>query len=354
MVRNAERAASLAEEWDALADTCRAGPFPRPSYALSWWEHLGSRLPRSRLLVVAVRRGEELVGLAPLHERRVGPFSVIRWLGHGLGTVTEALVLPDEHAEETAGRVWAAVLDNPAALAQLVECRDGRSGLAALAALPGRAATTAPRDTCPVVELTGDAAAHLAVSTRSRMRRTLRVAQRRVETAGSTFTCQVAESPAQLEGLLPDVQSVFDAAEAARPRQHLLEGEWGEFTRAYLRAEVAAGTAVVFVGYVDERPVCFDLYLLADATLHAWVGRFDPHAASYSPGHILQAAGLDWAYKHGYRKIDLLLGDVPYKRSWATGRYATLDVMAGQRWVLPVATAALGALARRRERRPDR
>ncbi len=49
----------IAPEWEALADTVGAGPLARPSYALSWWRHLG----RGRLLVATVRR--EAAGWSP-------------------------------------------------------------------------------------------------------------------------------------------------------------------------------------------------------------------------------------------------------------------------------------------------
>ncbi|WP_323792709.1 hypothetical protein, partial [Nocardioides sp.] len=97
-----EAAEALAPEWDALADACEAGPFARPLFALTWWRTLGT----GELRVVTVRQDGELVALAPLHRRRVGPLQVVRWLGHGLGTVAEALVRPDRPGADAA--LWGA------------------------------------------------------------------------------------------------------------------------------------------------------------------------------------------------------------------------------------------------------
>ncbi len=348
IVRDPAEALALAAEWDHLADRCGAGPFPRPDYALSWWQHVGSAAPRSRLLIVAVRRGGVIVGLAPLHERHVGPLTVARWLGHGLGTVAEALVAPDGHENDTARRLWEAVLDGPTTVAQLVECREHRSGLHVLGSgLRGCSAEIRVRDACPILEVTGDTEQHLAGPERRRIRRTVRVVRRRLAEAGTTFRVEVASDLDHFEALLPSIRSVFDAAELVQPRQHLLRPPWGDFTVDYLRTSMAARRALAFVGHLDERPVSFDLVLLSGRTMHAWICRFDPATAAHSPGHLLRAAALDWAVAHGYSRIDLLLGDSVHKRQWATGSYATLDVTAGRRAVLPAAKVLLRTAARR-------
>jgi CelD/BcsL family acetyltransferase involved in cellulose biosynthesis len=325
----------LRDEWRELADACEAGPVARPTFALHWWQHLGE----GSLRVVTVREADRLVALAPLHARRAGPVRVVRWLGHGLGSVAEALVRPGhEHAADLLWRTAAgrgAVLD-------LVECDErgplpsGNGGL--------RSVTTSPRDACPVIDVSGDAEAHLAAPARKRVRRTVRVARRRLEEAGTPFTTVVADDAATLAAVLPDVRRVFDAAEAAQPRQHLLTGPWADFTEAVLREGVASGEVVVLVGYIGDAPAVFDVVFVSARATAVWLGRFDPDAARFSPGHLLQCAGIDWAHAHGKAHIDLLLGDSYYKRLWAERAYGTLDVQAGP----PSARRLLGALSRLR------
>ncbi|WP_170285926.1 GNAT family N-acetyltransferase [Nocardioides rubriscoriae] len=333
---------ALAPAWEALADACRAGPFSRPGYALTWWRHAG----HGRLLVCVVHDEDgALVALAPLHSRRVGPLRVGRWLGHGLGTVAEALVSPQH--PEAAASMWAA-LRSPGLVLQLTETREGAGGLEALVHDTTRTTSCVPRNRCPVVVL-DPATDVLAGSGRRRIRRTLRVAAQRVAEAGLELHVETATDVANLDRLLPDVRAVYDEAEEGRDRLHFLRGEWEPFTLDLLRSGVASGGVVVHVGYLDERPVCFDLLFRCDDRLYAWVGRYAPWASTYSPGHLLQRAGLDWAARHGVRSVDLLLGDDAYKRRWANGGYDTLEVVSG----VPATMALVAPVLRRLARRHD-
>jgi starch synthase len=321
-ISSLDEAESLSDAWLELADACGAGPFARPLFALTWWRHLG----QGSLMVVAVHEDDQLVALAPLHQRRIGPVQVVRWLGHGLGTVAEALVRPGHDA---AGDLLWSTAGARGRVLDLIECRD-------LGPLPGRrsAAPRYPvalqeRDVCPVIDVHGDAEAHLADPACKRVRRTVRVARRRLTEAGHAFEVKVAHDTATLAALLPDVRRVFDVAEADRPRQHLLDGEWESFTSAIVREGAAAGGVLVLVAYVDDVAAAFDIVLLTPRTMSSWIGRFDPELAAFSPGHLLQCAGLDWADAHGYTTIDLLLGDSFYKRLWAGRSYQTLGLVSG-------------------------
>ncbi|MCW2813041.1 MAG: hypothetical protein JWN84_496 [Nocardioides sp.] len=148
IVAEAGVAESLVEEWDELALDCGAGPFARPTYALAWWRTLG----RGRLLIATVRQEGRLIALAPLHERRLGPLTVARWLGHGLGTVAEVLVRPGVPGAATA--LWAS-LDSPRRVLQLLDCSGTGSGLVELADRPGLRTAVSSSDSCPFLEIDG-------------------------------------------------------------------------------------------------------------------------------------------------------------------------------------------------------
>ncbi|GAA4669881.1 GNAT family N-acetyltransferase [Nocardioides nanhaiensis] len=336
-----EEAWALAAAWERLADDTGAGPFARPDYALTWWEHLGS----GALHLVTAWTGDRLVALAPLHRRGRGPAAVLRWLGHGLGTVGEAVVAPG--AEEAAGALWRGATARGESL-QLVESLEGAPALEPLrAGRRGRSVRASPRDRCPVVDLSAGVEAHLRDPARRRLRRTLSLADRRLAAAGSTFHVETADDPEAVRAVLPAVRHVFDAAEAGRPRQHLLRPPWQGFTEQVLLRASGRGRALVLVGHVDGEPVSFDLALLTARTMHTWVGRFHPDAAAFSPGHLLQRAGLHAAADRGLTRVDLLLGDSAYKRLWATGGYGTCDVVEAPRLLAAGVQRALDLVERR-------
>lgn len=335
---------ALAGEWEELADRCGAGPLVRPAHALTWWKHLG----KGRLLVVVVRSAGRLVALAPLHERRVGPLRVVRWLGHGLGTVAEVLVEPGH--ETSTDLVWKE-LAGPRCVWELVECREGSEGLPVAGTVYGRGRTTTAevRDLCPVADLGGGLAGVVHREGKKKLREKLKRCDRLLARSGSSYRTEVATDAAGLEKQLPAVRAVVDAAEAERPRLHLLRPPYEDYVLDYLRTGVATGSAIALVGYVDDIPATAQLWLRQGETLSLWIARFDPAFSDLSPGHLLYRDTYAWAESVGVTRIDLLLGDSQTKRLWTTGSYATLDVVSGHRTALALARGAerLAGVARR-------
>jgi|GEM_PF-270555 len=319
-------AEALAPEWDALADAIGAGPLVRSAYCLSWWRGMGP----GRLQVATVREGDRLVALAPLHARRVGPVEVLRWLGHGLGTVSEALVLPDR--EDASRLLWETVA-GPRRVLDLVESRAAGPALAPLVALDRqrRRTTVEPRDACPVIDLEGDGLEHVRRPGSKNLRKVLKRADAALADAGRTFSVEVALDVDVFDKLLPDIRTAFDVAEAAKPRQHLLEPPYEAFVLPYLRAEIARGQAVALVGYLDDEPITFLLAMITPATgtLSLWISRYVPSSEQFSPGHLLLRSAFQWASEHGLRRVDQLLGISQTKRQWASDTYDTVDVRHG-------------------------
>lgn len=337
VVSDLTAAQALAPSWDELADAAGAGALVRSGYALAWWRHLGA----GRLRVVTVHDGADLVALAPLHERWLGPVRVVRWLGHGLGTIAEAIVAPGR--DDAASLMWTTAVGR----GRVLDLLESRAESPALRALDAASTTTTPRDRCPVMDIGEDGLAHLARPAAKNLRRVLRLADARLEAAGVEHRVEVAVDPARLEELLPDVHTVFDRAEEARPRQHLLRPPYDGFVLDYMRGETAAGRGVTLVGYLDDRPVSFWFAVVVEQdvpTLALWVARFDPFASDVSAGHLLYRELYRWAPSRGVRRIDQLLGESQTKKQWAESSYATVDVRHGGR----AASAAYDAVTRAR------
>ncbi len=350
LVDDVAEAAALAGEWEELAEVCGTGPLSRPRHALAWWRTLG----RGRLLLATARVDGRLVVLAPLHERRLGPVRRVRWLGHGLGTVAEMLVSPGHDAAARAA--WKAV-STPTRVLDLVEARGDTPSWKVLADLTvkGRRTELRVRDVCPVAVIGGDGLEHVRAPGNRNLRQALRKADRRLSADGRAFRCTVTADPAVFEDLLPAVRAVFDAAEAERPRHHLLEPPYADFVLGYLRESFAAGAAVAIVGYVDDEPASFQILLLTgrphddSGVVSLWLCRFAPAFAAYSPGHLTYRAAFTWAAAQGWRQFDLLLGSSQSKNQWSTGWYETHELRDGTPAALAVVDASvrLAVLGRR-------
>ena len=319
VVRDANRLSALGPAWAELADAAGARAFARPAWCRAWWEALG----RGELAVVTVRSGTDLVALAPFHVRRRAPMYPVRFLGHGLGAVSAPVVEPG--ATDAAARLWDAVLGRRRVL-DLIEFDERTESLTTLQDGPW-AVRIEPRDICPVIRLSSDFDGYLA-SRSSDLRRILRRAHRRLEGRRVEHTVEVASDPDAVARLLPDVVRITDAAEAAKPRQHLFEGRWAGFTRTLLSSAAAVGDVHLFVGRVGGEPSAYAVLLRDGGGLAMWLNRHDPAFADVAPGHLLLHEMVRHGCGHGVTHLDLLIGDDRYKRLWANDRYQTLTVTA--------------------------
>jgi CelD/BcsL family acetyltransferase involved in cellulose biosynthesis len=131
--------------------------------------------------------------------------------------------------------------------------------------------------------------------------------------------------------VLPAVTRTFDAAERNNPRQHLLGPQWGPFTKAMLTAAARADALRLFVGWVDDRVASFIVALRDEHQLALWLNRFDPEFADIGPGHLMLKTMVEYGFDHDVERIDFLLGDFRYKRSWCTDSIDTVTVTGAQR-----------------------
>ena len=312
----------LAPAWDALADAAGAAAAAHAFWCLPWWRHLG----RGRPTVAIVEDAGDLIALAPLHERRLAGLPVSRFLGHGLGAVSELLVAPGR--ESSAARAWDAVLRCGGRLELLEYRADAEAGLGALLAGPW-ATRVAARNRCPFIALEGSLDAYLS-GRRKKLRQTLRRAGERLAEEGLDHSLEVVTDAARLDAVLPQVQALHDRAEEAAPRGRALAGRLAPFTREALAAAAGLGRLRLFVGRLGDRPVSFDVAFATGGSLELWLGRFDPEFRRFAPGHLALREIVRCGFEEGFRRVDLGLGDDQYKRMWCDHGYDTLEVAAAR------------------------
>ncbi len=108
VLRDAEDFAALEEEWAELYERCpSATPFQSWAWLYSWWEHYGGDY---ELRLIAVRKGDLLVGLAPLMLRR-GPLGFGRLLLVGTGSTDYLDVLARKGWEREVAEAVARALE---------------------------------------------------------------------------------------------------------------------------------------------------------------------------------------------------------------------------------------------------
>lgn len=300
----------LRPEWDALARRFGLGFASRPAYALSWWEELGV----GRLQIVTARQDGRLVAVAPLHRRVLLGQPVLRWLGHGLGTVGQ-LVAEDLVA---AGAVWAALtaegtpvqmthvrLDDPATMALR---RSGHSQV-----------RLTVDERCPTLPLPAGTRARDLRSARS-LKRLAGYRSALIRQEGA-FDLELVSDVDHVERRWPDIVRVAADADRGRDRRNLCAPPYDGFTRRFLREEARAGSLLVVGAVVSGRWVAHEIGLRTQRRLDLWLSRFDPRLERFALGHLIAERLVEMHDDLDVGLLDMGIGENAYKLAWTTTAY---------------------------------
>ncbi|WP_460450752.1 GNAT family N-acetyltransferase [Alsobacter sp. SYSU BS001988] len=314
-IRSAQGLAALEPAWWALwRRSPDAAPFLSPAWLLPWWEAFAP----GRLATIAVWRGADLVGLAPLYVED-GPEGGRRLpVGVSLSDQLDVLADPAER-----GAVLAALAD---AAAQRPE------PLLWLELAPGACAWDAPvppgwreergeGEACPVLSLAGACgdggrdADGTPLAVPARKRRKLRMASHRAERRGAV-RIETAEDVG-CAPFLAELERLHGARWTSRGEAGVLADEAVRaFHRRALPRLMAAGlaeTALLRIGGVAAGAY----YGLRDQRRsYAYIGGFDPDFARESPGAILLGRAIAAAADRGAEAFSFLRGREDYKYDW--------------------------------------
>lgn len=322
-VSDSDRLDSLRPEWDELLQASAANTvFLSWEWLSTWWKHLGGD---RRLLLLAVRDGGELVGLAPLclawRRLALGVGSrVVEFLGTGSVGSDYLDVVARRGRERRVAEAVAQHLAHDGALLRLSYVRGRDASAAALGAeLHGRGwgIEASKTDVCPYIPLAGHTwesyLATLGREHRYAVRRKLRAFER--------------HDHARLD----EVRSEEERREALAilVRLHLArwKGRGGSdafdtpkvvaFHDEFTRLALARGWLRLFVLRLDGAPAAALYGLRYGRTFFFYQSGFDPAFAHASPGLVCLALTIRQAIEGGAEEYDLLRGAEPYKRHWA-------------------------------------
>lgn len=320
---------ALRPEWDALLQASPADClFLTWEWLYTWWKHLARD---RRLALLAVRRGGELVALAPLARgtaagaigRRLLP-DALQLLGTGqVGSDYLDVIARADH-RRGAARALADHLDRERTLVELRqvpgECSLAPPMAKGLAAHLGeRGWRTLERTTnvCPVVDLDGltweEYVAGLGRSHRANLRRRLRKLEQafevRLERAGDGIGVEEA-----FEVLL--------ALHRKRWRDRggsdaLSDPAVVAFHREVVRLAHRQGWLRLYVLRLDGRPAAALYGFLYRGRFLFYQSGFDGKFGKYSVGLVIMGLTIREAIREGAREYDLLHGDEDYKFHWA-------------------------------------
>ena len=331
---------SYAEVWNRMA----AGvPFRSWEWLSTWWQHYGpstgqDRHPRRLTVLCVVDERERPVGFAPLYsETTTAGGRVLRLLGDGevcseyLGILADpgreeavALAVAEHladrfHASRTSPDRWdlmqfEAVDAGDAVLQPML------SHLEQLGATVHRR----PGPGCWRMELpdSWDALlARLSKNQRRQIRRLLKANEKReVKTHLATNRSELTTALEHLVDL-----------HRRRWQSRGLPGSFASerflaFHREVTPQLLRAGQLHMLWLEVEDRPLAAEYQMVGGSSVYLYQAGIDPDRLAYEPGHLTTALLLQRAIDLGFRWVDLLRGDEPYKAQWRAAFHSNASI----------------------------
>ena len=308
---------SLPDEVIRFVDATSRNPFMRIAWLTCWYAvyHPAGWTEH----VVVLRRGVDLVAVAPLVVHRIGPVRFFRFAGHGLGNYLDIIA----SEEDRAPAISALLRHVAAARPSVLEWHDLNSESPSAHLVPGRCARlySNPR---AIFGDDWDTHFRATVADRKDRRRLTRKCEL-LEQHGQVT--HVPEVLAADEKLFAEIRDLHRRRFAGTPNPLLQDRFWtflGRLARMSLGRDL-----VISLLRLDERLISVLVGMRADRTFVSYMLAFEPSLARYSPGHVHVLRQQQYFINAGWHALDFSKGDDSYKRRWSNGATANWDHILG-------------------------
>jgi|CXWL01.1.fsa_nt_gi CelD/BcsL family acetyltransferase involved in cellulose biosynthesis len=349
----------LREEWNALLRASASETiFLTWEWMRAWWSHLSSGY---QLRILTVRRGSELLAIAPLCSEGRTALGALRLSFLGTGRVGSDYldVIADRKDEGEVVTALAAHLLEMGATLDLRQVRITSSTASRLTRelrrlrCPVRARRT---HRCPFVDLGHDSFAAYLATLSSQHRANFQRKRRKLEGQhGFRFESVTTES--RRRDLLPVLFELHRLRWTDRGGSDGLSGSAIlEFHEDWSRLALARGWLRLFVLWLGETPAAALYGFRYGRVFSFYQSGFDPQFANLSVGVVAMGLSIQSALEDGASEFDLLHGQESYKFDWARGvrRLGRIQVFPrGPLGRLACAGSSLAQRARRAVRRLD-
>ena len=313
----------LREEWDRLlADSASDCVFLTWEWLRTWWSHLAGR---HELRIVAVRRGGELIALAPLAVRpgslrRLLPFRAVEFLGTGTAGSDYLDLIVRKGDEAEALDALSLALNRRDLMLEFGQLRCSGSVAADLGSRLGRQGWKSAEtkvNTCPFIDLRGHSWTSYLSTLGSQHRYDV---QRKIKNLSKQFAV-VFERVENEEQRDPALQLLI-ALHKKRWTEHGGSDAFHTaghvaFHREFTALALRRGWLRLFVLRLDGKPASALYGLRYGGTFYFYQSGFDPQYGRHSVGLVTMGLAIKSAIEEGAEEYDLLHGDEPYKSHWA-------------------------------------
>jgi CelD/BcsL family acetyltransferase involved in cellulose biosynthesis len=328
----------LQEEWNQLVLRLDVpSPFQSWEWCRTWWKHFGST---HRLRILVFRDAGEVIGIAPLHQRRYGPLhgpSVLAPLcwedprrKQGM-TEQNELLFPAADRLPLMAALASWLQENPWSLALLPGNQmppPFEGWLAEKLVLLGRPTWSYYRN---LPATWADVVAGLGKS----MRDNVKYYPRLLERSGHRTTLRVCATPAEVAVAIP----VFFQLHQARAHSEATVAHEDRFRfhdrRAFLSnvgpVLAAAGKLKVGLLEVDNNVVAAQIWLETAGTMFIYYSGYDPAWSRFSVQLVATIECLKDGISRGLTSVEFLRGGGHAKERWETSKRLRVNATLARR-----------------------
>lgn len=314
----------LRDEWNELLEASDAnGLFLTWEWLHTWWTHLSDE---RRLFILTVRRGGQLVAVAPLALRArkfgfVSPFRALEFLGMGSVGSDYLDVIIRRGMEEEAVRALADYLGAGTQVLELAQFDRGNGCSAP--ALAGQlrernwSAREAKVGTCPFINLSAHSWQSYLATIGPEYRRNFK---RRLRQLGERFTVtfERVRSEDQRREALEALLTLHDKRWCGRGGSNAFHTpSLRTFHDELSRLALQRGWLRLFLLRLDGQPVASLYGFIYDRRFYFYQQGFDPGYAQFSPGLVMTGLTIQEAIQEGAEEFDFLSGEEEFKFHWA-------------------------------------
>ncbi len=298
----------IRRDWVSLWERVpSAGPFQHPDWLLPWWRHVGG----CELLVLCVRDGAELVGIAPFYvfaDPATGERQ-LTLLGNGVSDACDVLI---EGRGGRVARALAQALRDSRVSWTSCDLRDVPAGSALPSIMSGEAGVSICADTPTVVaDLSGWSEGRVSPKRMADLRR----CRRRAEEIGPLrFAFATEHTVAECMDIL---FALHGSRWAARGQSGVLcGGDLDSFYRDVAARFARPGWLRLSHLAIGDHNVGACLGFQLRGRAYHYISGFDPALARLGIGALMLHEIIERAVRDGAREFDFLRGEEDYKRRW--------------------------------------
>jgi len=308
---------SLENQWNALLKKSNIdSPFMTFEFISTWWKHFGDD---SKLFVLAVYDGEQLVGIAPLMQKKRSIFRVLQFIGTGDSEYLGFVTVGDK--QRVVQTILDYLIDNRSEWDVINLYHMPFDQFSNTNAVDGRTLKIFSRAYSKSSYLSLDGSWEDFLQTQSRsFRKDIKRIENKLAKAGNPeLVCYVDPiSAAKLFDILSDIEAQSWKAQSgnlffnAKNARGFFTELLGKFARR-----------VWLEGYVlklDGEPIATELNFSYNNKIYSYSGNFSKKYAKLSPGRLVMSRTIRSAFERGFTEFDFLEGIENYKSRWMTGQ----------------------------------